>query len=112
MRTRLLVLVPFSCIVLITSVSGQESSAVFPLGSPLAGDRELPKTYGVGLTYHSQKQDYDLLDLTVNLPGVDLAREELSLLVLVGDPVDQDRLAAQVPSTHDRPPDAQFSAVL
>jgi hypothetical protein len=50
----------------------QESSGVFPLCRSLAGDRELPSPYGLGITYHHQKQDYKLVDLMVNLPGISL----------------------------------------
>ncbi len=45
-------------------------SAIFPLGEEWAGDRELPSPIGVGMTYHYQKQDYDLVSLQVMLPGL------------------------------------------
>lgn len=41
----------------------------FPMARGLAGDRELPKPYGVGITFYHQRQDYQLRDLRVNLPS-------------------------------------------
>lgn len=53
---------------------GQNSELMFPLYRSMAGDRELPKPYGLGITYHYQKQDYDLAKLMVSLPGIDIGQ--------------------------------------
>ncbi len=51
------------------SVSSWADQSLFPLARGLAGDRELPKPYGVGITFYHQQQDYQLRDLRVSLPA-------------------------------------------
>lgn len=46
----------------------QESANIFPLGRSMAGERELPLTFGIGLTFYNQVQDYDIEHLEVDLP--------------------------------------------
>ena len=54
-------------------VSGvRADTGLFPLCKSMAGDRELPRPWGVGITLHQQDQDYSLGRLDVDIP-VDLA---------------------------------------
>jgi hypothetical protein len=60
-------------------------AAIFPLSSlagsalpflkDLAGDTELPRTWGIGIDFYTMDQDYDIKDLQFILPGI-----------VVGDP--------------------------
>ena len=74
MRIPLIVISSLVGIFMTASVWGQDSQSRFPLGRDLAGDRELPLPYGIGLNGHYQKQDYDLEKLRVNLPMFDPAQ--------------------------------------
>jgi len=74
MNLRLIVLMSLIGIFLTIACMGQDSEPMFPLYRAMAGDRELPSPYGIGITYHHQKQDYDLVNLLVSLPGVDIAQ--------------------------------------
>jgi hypothetical protein len=55
-------------------VWADEPSSVFPLGRSLAGDRKLPRTFGIGVAAFAQREDYELVSLHTNLPGVSLAQ--------------------------------------
>jgi hypothetical protein len=81
MKLHFIMLASLVGIFLTISCYGQESQSIFPLCRSMAGDRELPNPYGVGITYHHQKQDYDLVDLMVNLPGIDLAQASAAVTV-------------------------------
>ena len=81
MNFRFVVLVFLIAITFTASSFGQDSEPMFPLYRSMAGDRELPKPYGVGITYHHQKQDYDLADLMVSLPGIDIAQAAAAVKV-------------------------------
>ena len=52
--------------------SEEDRSGLFPLGKSWVGDRELPRPFGVGINYHYQKQNYDLIRLSVTLPSISL----------------------------------------
>ena len=54
----------------VTSVAAAEG--LFPLGKSMAGDRQLPLPWGIGLTLHQQDQDYSLSRLDIDIP-VDLS---------------------------------------
>lgn len=49
---------------------GQDASRLFPLGRSMAGDRDLPLPFGLGVTFYSQQQDYALDQLAVDVPIV------------------------------------------
>ena len=57
-------------VVSVTSVAAAEG--LFPLCKSMAGDRQLPLPWGVGITLHQQDQDYDLGRLAIDIP-VDLS---------------------------------------
>jgi hypothetical protein len=61
----LAILLPFS--------SSADSS--LPFMKDMAGDRTLPRPWGLGLDFYTKDQDYDIKDLEFALPGV-----------VVGDP--------------------------
>ena len=43
-----------------------------PWMKDLAGDRDLPRPWGVGIDFYTMDQDYDIKDLEFALPGVSL----------------------------------------
>ncbi len=43
-----------------------------PFMKDLAGDRDLPRPWGVGFDFYTMDQDYDIKSLTFDLPGVSL----------------------------------------
>ena len=43
-----------------------------PFMKDLAGDRDLPRPWGVGFDFYTMDQDYDIKSLTFELPGVSL----------------------------------------
>jgi hypothetical protein len=74
MQKGLLVLIPLLGIAVVANVAqAEERSGLFPLGKSWAGDAELPRPFGIGLSLYRQEQGYDLKSLTVNLPNVGLA---------------------------------------
>jgi len=58
-----------------TAVGAQASDGLFPLGKSMAGDRQLPLPWGIGLTLHQQDQDYSLARLDIDIP-IDLGLVE------------------------------------
>jgi hypothetical protein len=54
-----------------------QAEPLFPLMRDIAGDRELPKPYGVGLDFFTMHQDYDIGRLAFTLPGVSLDDPDL-----------------------------------
>ena len=61
--------------VLVTDApSAEPSSPLFPLGRSWAGDRELPRPFGIGLDLYHQTQDYELRNLRLDLPMIDLSQ--------------------------------------
>ncbi|NQT82290.1 hypothetical protein HQ563_04665 [bacterium] len=74
MGKRLLTLISVVGILVVAGVArAEEQAGLFPLGRSWAGDRELPRPFGIGLNFYHQEQDYHLTSLTVNLPNVGLA---------------------------------------
>jgi len=70
----LLVLIPLVGILMVaTAVHAEERSGLFPLGRSWAGDKDIPRPFGIALSLYRQEQAYDLKSLTVNLPNVGLA---------------------------------------
>ncbi len=51
------------------------ADSALPFMKDMAGDRELPRPWGIGLDFFTMDQDYDIKDLSFALPGV-----------IVGDP--------------------------
>jgi hypothetical protein len=47
-----------------------QADSVFPLMREIAGDRDLPRPYGVGVDLFTLDQDYDIEQLSFTLPGV------------------------------------------
>lgn len=75
MLKRLLILVLVVTYGLVTEApSAEPSSPRFPLGRSWAGDRELPRPFGIGLDFYHQTQDYELRNLRLNLPMIDLSQ--------------------------------------
>ncbi|MDP2899034.1 MAG: hypothetical protein Q8Q12_21060 [bacterium] len=75
MLKRLLILVLVVTYVLVTDApSAEPSSPLFPLGRSWAGDRELPRPFGIGLDLYHQTQDYELRNLRLDLPMIDLSQ--------------------------------------
>jgi hypothetical protein len=75
MHRRPFILVSVMAVLLIAGlVDGEESGGVFPLGRSLAGDRDLPRPFGIGLNFYHQTQDYRLRSLRLNLPFVDMTQ--------------------------------------
>ncbi len=65
-------LVTAECLMMATAADAEEPSAPFPLFRSWAGDRELPRPFGIGLNLYHQTQDYELRDLRLNLPTLDM----------------------------------------
>jgi hypothetical protein len=60
----------FLLAVLLPLSSSAESS--LPFLKDMAGDRDLPRPWGLGIDFFTMDQDYDVKDLTFALPGVSL----------------------------------------
>jgi len=43
-----------------------------PFMKDLVGDRDLPRPWGIGIDFYTMKQDYDIRDLTFDIPGVSI----------------------------------------
>ena len=41
-----------------------------PFLKDMAGDRDLPRPWGIGFDFYTMDQDYDIKSLTFDLPGV------------------------------------------
>ena len=63
---RLLVL-----LAILVPLSSQADSSL-PFMKDLAGDKQLPRPWGIGLDFYTMDQDYDISDLQFVLPGVSL----------------------------------------
>ena len=75
MHKHLLVFIPLVGTLMVAApADAEQPSALFPLGRSWAGDRELPRPFGIGLNLYHQTQDYDLKSLTLNLPNVGVAQ--------------------------------------
>jgi len=64
----LFAMISVGIIMVINTSPAEEPSAMFPLGRSLAGGRQLPPPYGIGLTLYRQTQDYELAYLKMDLP--------------------------------------------
>lgn len=69
----LLVVALTVCIVPATLIAQEASPGLFPLGSSMVGDGDLPLPFGVGATLHYQDQEYSLTRMSISVPGFDLA---------------------------------------
>jgi hypothetical protein len=61
------------CLILLLAVLLPLSSVAdssLPFMKDMAGDRELPRPWGIGLDFYTMDQDYDIKDLSFALPGV------------------------------------------
>ena len=47
-----------------------------PFLKDMAGDRDLPRPWGIGFDFYTMDQDYDIKDLTFALPGVSIGDPE------------------------------------
>jgi len=48
------------------------AESALPFMKDIAGDRELPRPWGIGIDFYTMDQDYDIKDLQFALPGVTL----------------------------------------
>lgn len=58
-----------SCLCLAALSATAHAEALFPLGKSMTRGKPLPPPYGVTATYYIQEQDYELENLSFNLPG-------------------------------------------
>jgi hypothetical protein len=55
---------------LLAAAPAAHADSPFPLMRDIAGDRELPRPYGVGIDFFTLDQGYDISSLSFQLPGV------------------------------------------
>lgn len=62
-----------AALLVLPGLAHADGDSVFPLLREIAGDRELPKPYGVSADFVTMYQNYDIQSLAFQLPGVSLS---------------------------------------